>query len=60
MKKKNHETFKEYFGYHNPSLLAKDNQAKNEQIVNQVSDALINLRNAVNRKSISEMKILIK
>ena len=38
------ETFREYFGYQNPSFLAKDlhqvNQAKNEQALNQVNDAL--------------------
>ena len=52
------EIFKEYFGHHNPSFLAKYkykyNQAKNEQIVNQVNDALIDLRNAVNKNSIPE------
>ena len=52
------EIFKEYFGYHNPSFLAKYkykyNQSKNEQIVNQVNDALIHLRNAVNKNPIPE------
>ena len=35
-------------------ILGKANQAKNEQTVNQVSDTLINLRNAVNKKKIPE------
>ena len=52
------EIFQEYFKYHNPSFLAKYkykyNQAKNEQIVNQVNDALIDLRNAANKNSIPE------
>ena len=37
----------EYFKYQSPSFLAKDlhkaSQARNEQIVNQVNDALIDL-----------------
>ena len=50
----------EYLGYHNPSSLAKDlykaNQPKNYQIVNHVTRALIDLRNAVNKKKIPENK----
>ena len=38
----NNKIFKDYFGYCNPSTLLKDlfiaNQAKNEQIVNQVKN----------------------
>ena len=34
--------------------LCRVNQAKNEQIVNQVNDTLIDLRNTVNKKIIPE------
>ena len=48
----------EYFKYQSPSFLAKDlhkaSQARNEQIVNQVNDALIDLWNAVDKKEIAE------
>ena len=48
----------EYFKYQSPSFLAKDlhkaSQARNEQIVNQVNDALIDLWNAVEKKEIAE------
>ena len=43
--------FSEYFKYQNPSLSREDllvikiNQVKNEQIVNQLNDVLINLIN---------------
>ena len=41
--------------------LYKANEAKNEQYVNQVNDALMDLRNVVNKKVIPENeKILIK
>ena len=54
----NDEIFWDYFKYKNPSLLAKDliraTQAKHEQIVNNVNDGLIDLRNDINRKEISE------
>ena len=50
----------DYFEYHNQSFLAKDlyeaNQSKNKKTVNMVNDALINLRNAVNKKTIPENK----
>ena len=50
----NTEIFNEYFKYQNPSFLIKDiynaNQTRNEQIVNQVNDALIDLRNTVKKK----------
>ena len=36
------------------NYLYKSNQAKNEQIVNQVNDVLIGWRNAVNKKIIPE------
>ena len=58
--KGNNEIFKDYFGYHNPSFIAKDlykvNQAKIERMVNQINDALVNLRYAVNKKTIAENK----
>ena len=54
----NNEIFKKYFGYQNPSCLVKNlhkaNQVKNEQIVNQVNDSLIDLNDAVYKKLITE------
>ena len=54
----NDELCLDYFKYKNPSFLAKDliiaTQAKNEQIVNNVNDGLIDLRNDINRKEIPE------
>ena len=48
----------ELFKYQNPSFLAKDliraTQAKNEQLVNNVNDGLIDIRNAIIRKEIPE------
>ena len=56
----NNDIFKKYFGYQNPSFLAKDlykaNPDKNKQIVNQVSDTLIGLTNVVNTKKLTEIK----
>ena len=53
-KKDINETFCSYFKYKNPLLLTKDlirtNQAKNEQLVKNINDGLIDLRNAINRK----------
>ena len=50
--------FWDCFKYQNPSFLAKDliraTQVKNEQIVNNVNDGLIDLRNDINRKEIPE------
>ena len=47
-----------FLHYQNPSFLAKDlnraTQDKNEQLVNNVNDGLINLRNAITRKEILE------
>ena len=34
--------------------MIRANQTKNEQLVNNISDELINLRNSVNRKEIPE------
>ena len=52
----NIETFNEYFKYQNPTYLLKDlyeaDKAKNEKIVKHINDALIDLRDAVNRKQI--------
>ena len=43
-KKINNEIFKKYFRYQNPSFLGKDlykvDQAKNEEMISQVNDAL--------------------
>ena len=50
--------FWDCFKYQKPSFLAKDliraTQVKNEQIVNNVNDGLIDLRNDINRKEIPE------
>ena len=44
--------------YQNPSFLAKDlfraTQAKNEQLLNNVKDGLIDLRNSIIKKEIPE------
>ena len=54
----NDEIFWNYFKYQNPSFLAKDliraTQAKNEQLVNNVNDGLIDLMSAIIRKEIPE------
>ena len=54
----NEKTFWNYFKYQNPSFLAKDlirtTQAKNEQLVNTVKNRLIDLRNVIIRKKITE------
>ena len=50
----NDEIFWNYFKDQNPSFLAKDlisvTQAKNEQLVNNANDGLIDLRIAIIRK----------
>ena len=52
----NDENFWNYFMYQNPSFLAKylirDMQAKNEQLLNNVNDGLIDLGNAIIEKEI--------
>ena len=57
----NDEIFWNCFKYQNPSFLSKDliraKQAKNEQLVNNFNDELIDLRNAINKM---KMKIQIK
>ena len=56
----NNEIFLHYFKYQNPSFLAKDliraTQAKNEQIVSNLNDGLIYLRNDFNRREVPENK----
>ena len=53
-----------YFKYQNPSSLAKGliraNQAKNERLVNNISDELIDLRNAIIKKELPKNKNLNK
>ena len=53
-----HEIFGNYFKHESPSSLRKHlleaKQAKNQQLVKNIKDALINLRKAVIRKSIPE------
>ena len=54
------QIFWNYFKYQNPSFLAKDlirgKQAKNEQVVNNINDGLIDLllSNAIIKKEIPE------
>ena len=60
-KDRNYEIFWKNFQYQNPSFFAKDlitsnHQAKNEQLVNNIDDGLIDLRNAIIRKEIPENK----
>ena len=52
----NNKIFNEYFGYQNPSFLAKDliktNQSKNKQIVKKTIDSINDLKNSNIRKEI--------
>ena len=56
----NDEIFWNYFQYQNPSFLARylirAMEAKHEQLVNNVNNGLIHLRNAIIRKEIPEME----
>ena len=56
----NYEIFWNYFKYQNSSLLEKDliraTQTKNEPLVNNVNDGLIDLRSIIIRKEIPENK----
>ena len=58
----NNEIFWDYFKYQNPSFFAKDlirvtqAKAKNEQLVNNVNDGLIDLKNAIIRKEIAKIE----
>ena len=56
----NTEILNKYFKHQNPTFLLKDlhkaNKSKDEKIVNHVNDALIDLRNTVNRKELPENK----
>ena len=58
----NDEIFLHYFRYQNPLLLAKDlitaMQAKNDQLVSNINDGLIDLKNAIIKKEM-EMKTQI-
>ena len=60
----NIETFNECFKYQNPIYLLKDlyeaDKAKNEKIVKHINDALIDSRDAVNRKQIPENENVCK
>ena len=50
--------FSNYLKYQNPSFLGKDlisaKQIKNEKLVNNINNGLIDLRNDINRKEILE------
>ena len=54
----NNEMFSNYLEYQNPSFLGKDlisaKQNKNEKLVNNINNGLIDLRNDINRKEILE------
>ena len=56
----NYEIFRKNFRYQNPPFLAKElikaNQARIEHILNLDNYALIDLRNAINKKTITENK----
>ena len=60
----NNEIFKEYFGYQNPSFIAKDllkaNQAKNNQKEIKALYSVNKLRNLFLEKKFMKMKIQIK
>ena len=60
----NNEIFWDYFTYQNPSFLAKylirATQAKNEQLVNNINDKIIDLRNAIIMKNTPENENLNK
>ena len=55
---KNEELFWYYFKYQSPSFLVKNllkaKQTKYELILNEVNDALIDLKNAISRNETSE------
>ena len=57
-KERNDKIFQKYFRYQNPSFLAKDlvraKQGKNEQLVKNINDELIDLRNAIIKKETLE------
>ena len=52
------QIFNEFFNYPYPSFLVKDlyegNQNKNDKIVKNINEPLINLRNSINSKEIPE------
>lgn len=56
--------FSKFLGYYNPPFLRKDlhktKQAENEQLTKQINDALIDLRNAINKKQIPEIENIEK
>ena len=60
MKKKNinEQIFNEFFNYHYPSFLVKDlyedNENKNDKVLKNIKESLINLRNSNNSKTNSE------
>ena len=60
MKKKNinEKIFNEFFNYHYPSFLVKDlyedNENKNDKVLKNIKESLINLRNSNNSKTNSE------
>ena len=60
----NDKIFVNYFNYHNPLLLVKNlisaKEDKNEKIVSNVNDGLIDLRNDIYRKKIAENENLKK
>ena len=63
-KDKNNELFLDYFKYQNPSFFVKGlisaKQNKNEKLVNNITNRLIDLRKVTNRKEIPEKENLEK
>ena len=57
-KNTNEQIFNEFFNYHYPSLLVKDlyedNLNKNEKLVKNINESLINLINSINSNEIPE------
>ena len=60
----NDEIFWNYFKYLNPSFCIKDliraKQAKNERLVNNINDEMVDLRNTIIKKKFLKKKIQIK
>ena len=54
----NNKIFLDYFKYQSPSFLVKDlisaQQNKDQKLVNNINNRLIDLRNDINRKEIPE------
>ena len=60
----NKQIFNEFFNYQNPSFLVKDLyediQNKNDKVVKNINESLINIINSINRKEVPENENLKK